>query len=303
MCDLGVFGGGKAYESELLRKDVTNMAGNAEVSVIARWPQLFINKFYKLDIGQRIGKAKIIRISDTQVAKRGPTINLAIEFEAMRYVAQNTSIPLPRAYRIVPSEEHPDYSFLVMDYVEGEVLAKAWRHMTTDERGGVTSSLATMIDELRSLPSSGMISSTSGGPFYDYRFAMGLGQIGPFENERDFNDWRISQFHLYGSPSQLANIRGKMREDNRIVFTHGDLSQENILVRRINISEFAIVAILDWEQAGWRPEYWEAVKFVFGGTGRKGWLELGYEQSFMAGYRADITREFQELGGLSGGLC
>ncbi|KIM36729.1 hypothetical protein M413DRAFT_448871 [Hebeloma cylindrosporum] len=245
--------------------------------------------------GRRVGKAKVIRISDTQVAKRGLTTSLATEYEAMQYVSQHTSIPLPRAYTIVPAEDKPNFSFLVMDYVEGEILAKAWRHMTVNERAGVMSSLAAMIDELRNLPSPAAISSPNGGSFHDYRFAMGLGQIGPFDNERDFNDWRISQFRRYGSPSQLAEIRGKMREDNRIVFTHGDLSQENIL--------FAITAILDWEQSGWRPEYWEAVKFVFGGTGRKGWLELGYEQSFMAGYRADITREFQELGGLSGGLC
>lgn len=94
-----------------------------------------------------------------------------------------------------------------------------------------------------------------------------------------------------------------MREDNHILFTHRELSQENILVRRINDTEFAIVAILDWERAGWRPEYWEALKFVFGGTGRKGWLEPGYEQNFKTRYRDDIDREFRELQGLSGGLC
>jgi aminoglycoside phosphotransferase (APT) family kinase protein len=39
---------------------------------------------------------------------------------------------------------------------------------------------------------------------------------------------------------------------HRITFTHGDLSSSNILVEDGHIS-----AILDWETAGWLPEYWE----------------------------------------------
>ncbi len=36
------------------------------------------------------------------------------------------------------------------------------------------------------------------------------------------------------------------------VFTHGDLSSLNILVRGDKI-----VGIIDWERAGWYPSYWE----------------------------------------------
>lgn len=36
------------------------------------------------------------------------------------------------------------------------------------------------------------------------------------------------------------------------VFTHGDLSSLNILVRSDEV-----VGIIDWETAGWYPSYWE----------------------------------------------
>jgi aminoglycoside phosphotransferase (APT) family kinase protein len=36
------------------------------------------------------------------------------------------------------------------------------------------------------------------------------------------------------------------------VFTHGDLSSLNILVRRDDI-----LGLVDWETAGWYPPYWE----------------------------------------------
>jgi thiamine kinase-like enzyme len=40
---------------------------------------------------------------------------------------------------------------------------------------------------------------------------------------------------------------------HRIVFTHSDLVSRNILVD----SNGQLQAILDWERAGWFPEYWE----------------------------------------------
>jgi thiamine kinase-like enzyme len=49
------------------------------------------------------------------------------------------------------------------------------------------------------------------------------------------------------------------RVDNqaRVVFTHCDLALQNILVRADGDGQLSIAAILDWEHAGWMPEYWE----------------------------------------------
>ena len=42
--------------------------------------------------------------------------------------------------------------------------------------------------------------------------------------------------------------------NHAITFTHGDLCQEHIMVNNGHV-----VAIVDWERAGWFPEYWEWV--------------------------------------------
>ena len=42
------------------------------------------------------------------------------------------------------------------------------------------------------------------------------------------------------------------KKEYKTCFTHGDLSSSNILVR-----DGRVVAIIDWEMAGWYPEYWE----------------------------------------------
>jgi hypothetical protein len=58
--------------------------------------------------------------------------------------------------------------------------------------------------------------------------------------------------------------------DHPPVFTHGDLQQKNILVRKVPCSgkgeetRFKYeIAILDWEFAGWYPSYWEYSRALF----------------------------------------
>lgn len=43
-----------------------------------------------------------------------------------------------------------------------------------------------------------------------------------------------------------------------IVFTHGDLRPANIIVK-----DGRVTAIIDWEMAGWYPDYWEFAKAFY----------------------------------------
>jgi thiamine kinase-like enzyme len=45
------------------------------------------------------------------------------------------------------------------------------------------------------------------------------------------------------------------QHQHRILLTHGDISPRNIMVRNGHIA-----AIIDWQYAGWYPEYWEFTK-------------------------------------------
>ena len=72
-----------------------------------------------------------------------------------------------------------------------------------------------------------------------------------------------------------------MRNDHRIVFTHGDLAPRNILVKGGEV-----VALIDWEESGWFPEHWEFIKAMWctGLEGDATWDEavLGF-----------LTREYE----------
>ena len=75
---------------------------------------------------------------------------------------------------------------------------------------------------------------------------LGLATSTPEEEEVDRNTLKMAK-ELHGLT-------------HRIIFTHGDLKHHNILVQDGHVTGF-----LDWESAGWYPEYWEfttALRFV-----------------------------------------
>lgn len=52
--------------------------------------------------------------------------------------------------------------------------------------------------------------------------------------------------------------RELLPDDAEIVFTHADLHPSNIMVNPDSPS--TIMALIDWEQSGWYPDYWEFCK-------------------------------------------
>jgi aminoglycoside phosphotransferase (APT) family kinase protein len=62
-------------------------------------------------------------------------------------------------------------------------------------------------------------------------------------------------------------IRSQMRDSHEIVLTHGDLHAINILAR----PAVGVVAIIDWELAGFYPEYLDMVRPY-----RAAYWECGY---------------------------
>lgn len=66
----------------------------------------------------------------------------------------------------------------------------------------------------------------------------------------------------------IGALRSSMGDDHRIVMTHGDLHPRNIMVsweqdqsdEETREMELKVTSILDWDLAGWYPEYWEYLK-------------------------------------------
>lgn len=109
------------------------------------------------------------------------------------------------------------------------------------------------------------ICSAIGTPIRSVRVPKHI--MGPFSSENGLNDFLIrpashyllKTSHAFDEARVIAN---EIREiPHRVTFTHGDLVIHNILVGR----DGHLFGILDWESAGWLPEYWEfttAMRFI-----------------------------------------
>ncbi|KAI0658436.1 kinase-like domain-containing protein [Cubamyces menziesii] len=255
----------------------------------------------------------VSRLTAGLVVKRCSTTTLAIEAEATTFVATHTSIPVPR---VRCYWEEDGKGTLIMDYIEGVPLRRAWRDLSIPQRLSVMRRIAGFVEQLRAipqpappiaskLPRSGWIGGPSGSAFTDFMMTIDPAPFGPFATERDFYDWRVSRFKLFGdvhapTAARIAEIRRSIRNDHPIVFTHGDINRRNVLVRvhGEGPDDVEITALLDWEQAGWRPIYWESRKWIFEEGNMPMWEAFGLKE-IGAGYEEEIELDC-ELQNFSG---
>jgi tRNA A-37 threonylcarbamoyl transferase component Bud32 len=220
----------------------------------------------------------VVRVSKDRIIK-GPCESA--ELEALKYVAQYTSIPVPKVHRTY----HVDgYLYIEMEYIEGETLGAAWfRHLLSSaEKKAVIEELAGCIRQLRLLepPQRQIIASAEFRQCLDYR--IGYAPVGPFLNHEDFHSFLRGHIPLesctqvYGESVTLCHTR-----QYRTSFSHADLCPRNIIVR-----DGKVAAIVDWQFAGWYPEYWEYTKAHFGLMDMPDWY---------AEFQRAVTRYDDEL--------
>ncbi|KAK7688270.1 hypothetical protein QCA50_008640 [Cerrena zonata] len=169
--------------------------------------------------------------------KFGQAEHIKSEALATMFVANHTTIPVPTVLDVVP---HIKGAAMIMTALPGDTAGLAL-HIGELSREVFEDTMRDWLSQLRSLPtpSGDAVSSYTGGQLrccrvQDERF-------GPFPT--------ISAFHKYIGVGLLSKAYTKQ---HRIYFTHGDLHLHNILTR-----DGRITGLLDWECAGWWPEYWE----------------------------------------------
>lgn len=193
--------------------------------------------------------------------KFGQTISL-IEANNSRFVASQTSIPVPKVYHAF---EHKGRTYIVMERSHGETLGQKWHSLSAESKKSIFTQLKAMMEQLRSLSTgTNAISNAEGGPIHDYRMPRDA-FWGPFGTVSEFhlalrNDVTAKSLDVPSNGSVSSTAIDELHKlitfhesvTQPSVFTHGDLSLNNILV-----DDGKIVAILDWATAGWMPYYWE----------------------------------------------
>jgi hypothetical protein len=189
-------------------------------------------------------------------------------------------IPVPEIYGW---QTDGDQTFLYMQLVQGDTLAERWDDLSPNEKVQVCGQLRDMVNTWRSIkigePHSARSSVTGaaclrptsqlcqigGQPLRDIMFDdANAGPAGPFDSITAFHD-SFASFASRVSAAQGDLRRNEpelsgLTDDVPDVFTHADLALSNILVSNSPNGSAQIVAVVDWQQAGWYPAPWEWLK-------------------------------------------
>ena len=106
---------------------------------------------------------------------------------------------------------------------------------------------------------------------------------GPFTIVKDFNDWvdlaiiphSAPMSKRHAPPPYCPHLRYLLPDKGEIHFTHADLTLYNIMVSGLP-GQRRVSGIVDWEQAGWYPEYWEYCKMHIAVHEDHDWCKSGW---------------------------
>ncbi|KAH9876024.1 hypothetical protein IAQ61_003489 [Plenodomus lingam] len=151
--------------------------------------------------------------------------------------------------------------------------------LATDQQvRAVAQDLKEYIAELRQIPrtvkSEYQICNALGGGILDWRIGDSQREELRFRDETEFNS-KLT-YDLPFTTEAWDTIMKSYGVKHDIVFTHVDLNMRNILVDE----NMRLSGIVDWECAGWYPEYWEYTKGHFGVRVHVRWIADVIEQAF-----------------------
>lgn len=194
------------------------------------------------------------------------------EGDTLYFIEHNLKISAPRLYAMY-REESNGWLYIIMELLSGEPLDQKWPALLHIEKMQIINKLRRIFEQMRLLPSP---------DFYGDVFRRSLPHhlfwtrektqsiSGPFQNEHEFNMSFVGKLRMIAQDNGLPSYKADFYErtlslalkNNPPTFSHSDVQRKNILVREIapefsNQGKDYEVAIIDWEEAGWYPSYWE----------------------------------------------
>lgn len=225
------------------------------------------------------GNTRILLLPNGRVVKYGPTVRIE-EAATLRFINQHTNVLAPRLYGVRiqigkvfdedgdTGEQRPQ-TCIFMSYIPGDPLSRLLPNMDDSTISQIISEVKDQVKILRSLNDEGYIGSINRGVCLDPLFRPGgKGGYGPFESERDMNDFLVENQYKQSSSRKYHMRKAMNSRMHKILFTHGDLVPRNIIVKDGHLS-----GIVDWQNAGWYPEYWEFVRAICTHTPEDAWHE------------------------------
>jgi len=214
------------------------------------------------------------------VIKHGPHTTIA---EGQTLWALRKYCPQVRVPTVYGWFQDGDETFIYLSYIDGVSLDSRLKTLSDTELKEVAGQLAPMIASIRHLrqphqdtfigglrclmPDISYIShphsgSPNRGPIRDQMWWSGYKPppTAPFLSVKAFNDalFALAEFlPMFPDHEYYQAFRSSFSDTSSIRFTHTDLASSNIIISRTSTE---VLGIIDWQESGWYPEYWEYLK-------------------------------------------
>ncbi|KAK4235425.1 kinase-like domain-containing protein [Achaetomium macrosporum] len=217
------------------------------------------------------GERKVWKIRDEFILKRTRATGINSEAATHRFVADNTSIPVPFVYGEWQSEDRR-WHYLLEGRIHGQTLADCWARLTVDDKLDLAEQVLAYMLQLRRF-TAGSLRSLSGKPLPNNLFVPA-----PFpEGARGYlrGTWRTDD-DIFAREFQPALERARVAPDlvrllrrtmppcaGQLQLTHCDLYVGNVMVD-LSGGRAVVSAIIDWESAGYWPAWFQHARITHG---------------------------------------
>ncbi|KAK6532473.1 hypothetical protein TWF281_006662 [Arthrobotrys megalospora] len=242
--------------NEALLKSLTRLIKNSEV--------LFCT--------QNAKSKYVVKCSEGIVVKSATLDNNLTEYTTLQYLQEHRStIPAPRPHGLIVSGS---YSYIFMSYIPGVTLDKVWPVLSHPNKLALQQSLNDIFLDLRRIPhpKGSPLGGVAGEGCKDTRRYTRISQ--PIYTPEEFWDFQYLGASASGKTYfEFLNRLTKPHRANEIVFSHGDVRDENIIVQDCD-GKYVVGGLIDWEMSGFYPADFECTKLtnVFGSHENNDWF-------------------------------
>ncbi|KAM5472338.1 hypothetical protein MauCBS54593_002929 [Microsporum audouinii] len=191
---------------------------------------------------------------------KGGTAVRRFEVEAMKLVAKHTSVPLPEViYSLI--DDHSGE--IGMTTIPGTTLESLWDKLDGETKKSICHETWDQIAKLREIPQPPALKPffqclADGSPTLD-ALIEDLDRSGtPLYTDEDVRTRIYRRYLHFGGLRYKNELPDMLPRSSQTVFTHADIAPRNIMVD----DNYHITGILDWEYAGWYPDYWEYAQIM-----------------------------------------
>lgn len=220
------------------------------------------------DVLSQRNTERVVALSLGVVVRHGLASNEREGQNLLFLESQRPELPIPRLLAMFREGEE---LFIVMERIHGQRLDTLWPCLSASEKDSVIASLKNTLKHIRSLKGQffGSVDRGSLPHHLFYTTEHDPARSGPFDSEQELNRGLLQQYQYVQALNGYQDYKSQFYENafarvlqgHAPVFSHTDIQRKNIIVKGLDRSGHSssdmTAYLVDWEDAGWYPEYWE----------------------------------------------